>query len=84
MGAGPYHRPGAPQRTGQAEMVDAVGGEAAFVEDVEPILPHRRIERIDRVDIDCDARIEQRAHVALEERRHPRRILAGEYGQSHQ
>src|SRR6266511_2147147 len=56
----------------------------ALVEQVETVLPHVRIEGIDRKHIDLDTGIDQAPHVALEEGRDARRILAGEDGEPHE
>src|SRR6266545_3655611 len=56
----------------------------ALVEQVETVLPHVRIEGIDRKHVDLDTGIDQAPHVALEEGRDARRILAGEDGEPHE
>ena len=52
-------------------------------QDVEAVAPQARIQRIDRKDIQLDARFEQGPHVPLEEGSDPSGVLAGDYGELH-
>src|SRR5579859_2252218 len=64
-------------------MMDAMPRQPVGPQQVERVLPELGVEWRDGKDVDRDARLEQRAHVALEERRHLGRIAAGEDGQPH-
>src|SRR5207245_5979752 len=73
----------APHALPQAEVMDAVAREEQLVQEIEAVAPEQGIERIHRENVELHSCVEQPSHVALEERRDPRRILAREDRQPH-
>src|SRR5437588_932218 len=66
-----------------AQMVHAIARELVRSEQRERVFPERWIERRDGEHVDLDARVDERAHVALEEGRDLSRIAAREDGEFH-
>ena len=67
----------------EAEVVHAGPRHDVLARSAEAVAPELPVERIDREDVQLDTGGGERLHVALEERRDARRILAGEDGQPH-
>ena len=51
-------------------MVDALAGQVALGQDLRHIAPQVGLERINREDVDLDAGLDERPHVAGEEGAH--------------